>query len=197
MFDSGSSAAERVGDLQRNAATWFGELGMTDEALRNALAAQDLAMAAKLIEHGLCDALNREDRPALERWLHLLPDELIQGRPGLLIVRAWSQHWFGLPLGKVLARVALLLEEDGNSTSPANELRIVRGQMLELYGKEAYDANDFANAMRYCMLPITALILGVLFTTSMQSSLGSKAPLLRPATCGACYAPSWGSPAKR
>ncbi len=148
---------ERVGDLQRHAAAWLDEVGLTDEALRQAVAAHDLDLTSRLIEHGLCGVLNREDRPTLDRWLDLLPEEMIQARPGLLIMKAWSLHWSWQALDKVLARLALLLEEDNGATLSADARRIVRGQMLELYGKQAYDANQFATSIAYCREALTLL----------------------------------------
>jgi LuxR family transcriptional regulator, maltose regulon positive regulatory protein len=150
---------ERVSDLQRNAAAWCNEHGMTDEALRQALAAHDLGLAASSMEHGLCDVLNREDRPTLERWLHLLPPEMIGARPGLLIMKAWSLHfsWQSDALAKVLQRLVSLLEQDHQATSFTDERQIVRGQVLVLYAKVRYDANQFAGAIASCQEALTLL----------------------------------------
>jgi len=49
--------------------------------------AGDLELAARLMEQGLRDVLNREDRPTLERWLRLLPADLIERRPGMLMLK--------------------------------------------------------------------------------------------------------------
>ncbi len=80
---------DQVADLHRRASTWFEEHGLLDEALHHALAAGDLDLAARQMSAGLRDVLNREDRPTLERWLRLLPQEVIQQRPELLMIRAW------------------------------------------------------------------------------------------------------------
>ena len=72
---------EEVAELHRRAAVWFAGQGLVDEALRHALAINDLNLAAQLMVAGLCDALNLDDRSTLDRWLSLLPDEFIRASP--------------------------------------------------------------------------------------------------------------------
>ena len=79
-----------VSNLHRLASAWFEEQGLVDEALRHSLAAGDLDLAARQMTAGLRDVINREDRQTLERWLRLLPEEMIQRQPGLLMIRAWA-----------------------------------------------------------------------------------------------------------
>jgi LuxR family maltose regulon positive regulatory protein len=59
-----------------------------------------------LVEEHRHDALNREDLVSLERWLNLLPKETIQGRPALLLARAWV-----LDLRYQIAGIPPLLQE--------------------------------------------------------------------------------------
>ena len=79
---------DQVSALHRRAAIWFASQGLVDEALQHALAADDLDLAARLMEQNLCDVLNREDRPTLDRWLRLLPEDFVQRRPWLLMIKA-------------------------------------------------------------------------------------------------------------
>ncbi len=87
---SAEMALDQVADLHRRASAWFEEQGLVDEALHHALAAGDLDLAARQMISGLRDVLNHEDRPTLERWLRLLPEEMIQRNPGLLMIKAWA-----------------------------------------------------------------------------------------------------------
>lgn len=82
-YDAGQIAA-----LHRCAGQWYRDEGSADEAIRHALAAQDVSLAADVVEANLCDVLNWEDWPMLERWLALLPNETIQLRPVLLVAQA-------------------------------------------------------------------------------------------------------------
>ena len=93
---------DRLTEVQRSAAAWFAQHGLVDEAVRHALAAGDRELAAGFLAQGLAGAQPRG--PAtLERWLGLFPDEFIQDRPDLLIVRGFSLY-FSWQLG-ALARV--------------------------------------------------------------------------------------------
>ena len=96
---------EQVTELHRRAAAWFAGQGLIDEALRHALAINDLDLAAQLMVAGLCDVLNREDRATLDRWLRLLPDDFIQRRPWLLMIKAVALAVFlAAPRGVEAAR---------------------------------------------------------------------------------------------
>ena len=80
---SSETTPDQVSDLHRRASAWFEDQGLIDEAIHHALAAGDLDLAARQMAAGLCDVINREDRQTLERWLRMLPEELIQQRPEL------------------------------------------------------------------------------------------------------------------
>jgi LuxR family maltose regulon positive regulatory protein len=82
---------ERAGDLpalHRRASEWYEQNGFTAEAIRHALAAQDLERAANLIE--LASAALRRNRQevTLLGWLRMLPDEVVRIRPVLSVVYA-------------------------------------------------------------------------------------------------------------
>jgi LuxR family maltose regulon positive regulatory protein len=79
----------RVPALHRNAATWHEQHGLTDDAVRHAVAAGELSWAARLIERHF-DALFylRGEGATLQRWLSALPADLIRSRPRLLLAQA-------------------------------------------------------------------------------------------------------------
>ncbi len=85
-----------------------------DEALHHALAAGDLDLAARQMSAGLRDLLNREDHRTLERWLRLLPEEMIQQRPELLIIRAWILEltWQLNLQAQIIQQVEILLDSE-------------------------------------------------------------------------------------
>jgi LuxR family maltose regulon positive regulatory protein len=147
-----SSGAEVVADLHCKAATWFGQEGLLPEAMRHAVEAGDLDLSAWLIKQGLRDILNREDRATLEHWLTLLPEEFVQRRPWLLMVKAWALQpsWqLGLQ-SKVVSQAEALLEEGGGATLPTEDLQLLRGQILELQGQYAYLRNQPALCVACC-----------------------------------------------
>jgi LuxR family maltose regulon positive regulatory protein len=79
--------------LHQRASDWFAAQGMIEEALRHALAAEDFAAAANLIEHQFHSLLNQERWRLLEQRLALLPEWLVQKRPMLLVARATVHHF--------------------------------------------------------------------------------------------------------
>jgi LuxR family maltose regulon positive regulatory protein len=79
---------ERVPQLHRNAAAWCEEHGLADDAVRHALAAGDAAWSARLVERHIDRLLLRSEGATLQRWLAVLPPELVGSRPRLLLTQA-------------------------------------------------------------------------------------------------------------
>ena len=76
---------DHVSTVRRRASGWYEQNGMPAEAIRHALAAEDFARAADLIELAI-PALRRSRQEATIRtWLEVLPDELVRVRPVLNI----------------------------------------------------------------------------------------------------------------
>jgi LuxR family transcriptional regulator, maltose regulon positive regulatory protein len=153
---------ERVTELHRIAAAWFAGQGLIDEALHHALAATDLDLAARLMEAGLCDALNQEDRSTLDRWLRLLPEEFIQGRPWLLMIKAllFQFSWQLPAVWKLLDQIEALLAERplqmDEGAEPAlrsgdpHDMPALRGMIATLRGQEAFAKSRADHAIAWC-----------------------------------------------
>ena len=75
--------------LHHNAAAWYAEHGLADDAIGHAVAAGEMTWAARLIEQH-ADALIylRGEGPTVQRWLAELPADLIGSRPRLLLAQA-------------------------------------------------------------------------------------------------------------
>jgi LuxR family maltose regulon positive regulatory protein len=79
----------RQRELHRRAAAWYADRGPTDDAVRHAVAAGDLVDAARLIErHFDLDFYVRSQGATIQRWMSLLPADIVSSRPRLSIVRA-------------------------------------------------------------------------------------------------------------
>ena len=75
--------------LHRNAAAWYAERGLADDAIRHAVAAGEMTWAARLIERHFDAAHSlRGEAATVQRWLTPLPAELIRSRPRLLLAQA-------------------------------------------------------------------------------------------------------------
>ena len=150
---SAEMTADQLSHLHRLASAWFEEHGLIEEALHHALAAGDLDLAARQMSAGMRDTVNREDLPTLERWLHLMPEEMIQRRPELLMLRVWFLEliWRLDLQAVVLQQVEELLDAGGGSASlSADELQILRAQILVPKAQLAFFTNQTSQAMELC-----------------------------------------------
>ncbi len=156
---STEAAPGEVADLHRRASTWFEEQGLLDEALHHALAAGDLDLAARQMISGLRDVLNHEDRPTLERWLHMLPEEMIQQSPGLLMIKAWAfQFTWRLDLQvQALQQVESLLGTEVGASLPADDLQLLHGQIAIVKSQQRYFSNQLTEAIEICRQALTLL----------------------------------------
>ncbi len=88
----------RVAHVHRNAAAWFAEHGVADDAIRHAVAAGEMSWAARLIEQHF-DAVFylRGEAATIQRWISVLPDDLVRSRPRLLLAQAQMAAASGQP----------------------------------------------------------------------------------------------------
>ena len=152
-------SSDQVNDLHRLASAWFEAHGFLDEAMQHAIKAGDLELAAHQMSAGLRDVINREDRPTLDRWLHLIPEEMIQKRPELLMLRAWSlQFAWRLNLQMtVLHQVEELLNTQEDGRLSENEVKMLRGQILLPKAQQAYFTNQQTLAIDLCQQVLTLM----------------------------------------
>jgi len=75
-------------DLHRRAAQWFEAHGLLDEAIQSLSKAGDPGATAALIIRHRNSIMNNEQWYRLETWLRQLPQELVNSRPELLLLRA-------------------------------------------------------------------------------------------------------------
>lgn len=74
---------ERVAELHRRASAWFEAEGDRSEAVRHAMAAEDFAKAAELVELAVPDLRQARQEATLRAWLEALPSEVFTNRPVL------------------------------------------------------------------------------------------------------------------
>jgi LuxR family transcriptional regulator, maltose regulon positive regulatory protein len=75
--------------LHRNAAAWYEEHGLADDAIRHAVAAGEMLWAARLVEQHFDEFYNLGGEGAtIQRWLSALPADLVRSRPRLLLAQA-------------------------------------------------------------------------------------------------------------
>jgi LuxR family maltose regulon positive regulatory protein len=80
----------RVRELHRNAAAWYDDHDMADDAIRHAVAAEEMTRAARLIEQHFDELFYlRGEGITVQRWLSALPRDLVRTRPRLLLAQAF------------------------------------------------------------------------------------------------------------
>jgi LuxR family maltose regulon positive regulatory protein len=89
------TGAARVSELHRRAATWCAKHGLIDEAIRHAVASGDSTWAVQLVEEHVHETLARGESVILERWLTVLPVDVVRSRPALSFAQAEMQFHLG------------------------------------------------------------------------------------------------------
>jgi LuxR family maltose regulon positive regulatory protein len=75
--------------LHHRASVWYEENGFVIDAIRHALAAEDVDRAADLVEGNVLVMLNHGELTTLAKWLDRLPEEAVRARPWLRVAHAW------------------------------------------------------------------------------------------------------------
>ena len=80
---------DRAAQLHRNAAAWYEQHGLADDAIGHAAAAGEMLWAARIIEQHF-DLVHRirGEAATIDRWLSVLPAEVVRSRPRLLLAQA-------------------------------------------------------------------------------------------------------------
>jgi LuxR family transcriptional regulator, maltose regulon positive regulatory protein len=81
--------------LHRRAAGWCEQHGLFDQAIRHALAAGDVTWATRLVEQQVGEILRRGESITLQRWLSLLPDQMVRSRPALCLAEGLMELHLG------------------------------------------------------------------------------------------------------
>ena len=79
-----------VTTLHRRASTWYKQHGSVADAIRHALAAEDFAQAADLVELAWPEMRRSKQDATVLRWMKALPQELFHFRPVLSVEYAWA-----------------------------------------------------------------------------------------------------------
>lgn len=141
-----------LNDLHERASIWFEQEGLIDEAIRHALFAENNELVVSQVERGLRDALNRTDWHILERWSQLLPENLVQNSPVMLVTRAESMHskWQLNEVLKDINRAEYLLENDKDGGLSDKERQILLGQIATFKAQNSFFHNQHKDVDRLC-----------------------------------------------
>ena len=126
--------------LYKQASTWFADHNLLEEAFQYALASEDTTVAAQLVVQHRHELMNQELWVLVDRWLGLLPTDLVTNDLELLILKAWSsQNQYRLSeLVTALDRIDTL----SAAMPPAAHLNHLLGEASALRSYQYYQAAD-------------------------------------------------------
>jgi len=81
--------------LDQRAAAWYADHGLPDRAVRHAIAAGDVDLAAQVISGHYLQWLEMGRTATLLGWLESMPPEVVETDRRLGVVKAWTMHFLG------------------------------------------------------------------------------------------------------
>lgn len=113
--------AATIARLHCQAGAWLAKHGFTEQAMQHFLKGEAPERAAELVVQRRHEMLNNDDWRTLERWLNLLPEDVVQQQPALLVTRAWVRSFQGRSTAVGVAvqqAIALAPDNAGVDTDP-------------------------------------------------------------------------------
>ncbi len=173
---------DQIADLHRRASFWHEQNQQMTEAITHALAAEDFARAAQLVEQIAEMTLLRSEVTTFLRWVEVLPADLMRTRPLLCVYHACAALLNGQPLNVVEARLQAARQAD-TAVTIASEIDVVRALVAAYRGETSQSIDLSQQALR--LLPETRTFfrsvgnLGLVFSASNEGSAPTQA-LLKP-----------------
>ena len=120
---------DQIALFHQRGAAWLIQQGQEQEGLYHLLAVQDWLGAAQLVECQFLDLLNKEDFQGIIQRLAYFSEDLLNTRPGLLLMQAWIAHR-SFQVKKIYlltAKIQTLLDAALNQSDPAERGRPLPG----------------------------------------------------------------------
>lgn len=142
---------EQLAALHRRAAQWFAANDLPGPAVRQAVAARDYPLAARVIQPRTYDLLARHgDLTTLLGWIRLLPPAFVRTQPALCLAQAWALVLAGphqeLPTWLEAAQQAIAADpEPVEAAEYAGELQALYALISSL-GQDVAQTLTFAEA---------------------------------------------------
>ncbi|MBN3804640.1 AAA family ATPase [Paraburkholderia sp. Ac-20336] len=101
---------QEVPVLHLRACQWFARERLWPEAVRHALAAGDLDLAAQWVENCASDMIERGDPYTLLGWINRLPPDVVLGRLSLRLAKVWGLA-FSLQTTRASKEIGAVIDE--------------------------------------------------------------------------------------
>jgi len=146
---------DQVSALHRRASEWYEHNGSAADAIRHALAAEDFARAADLVEL-VMPAMNRSRQfTTLLGWLKAIPDELVRVRPvlsvgyGLALMSCGENESVEPRLRDAERWLDTTADTAGMVVVDKEEFRRLRGMIALFRGGQALARGDMPETVKY------------------------------------------------
>ena len=135
-------SAGEIAGLYLRASEWHEGQDLIEEAIRYAMKANDGVGAADIVERHLQVELSQDRWYIVERWFAMLPLEIIQQRPRLLLAQVWGLYhqYRMLEIPPVLEQVESLLVDQAADETLLGEINFYRGFILTMFQGDAEGA---------------------------------------------------------
>ncbi len=135
------SAKICAGELHRQAALWYQEMGLDTQAMSHALAAKDWDLVKRLLTSAVADVLKVGRIATLERWSACLPVSVAETDYRLATFKAWTALFSGI-------------EGQAGSSTPGGEIPpdvalAERGTLFTLRSSLALAQNDLSGTVHW------------------------------------------------
>ena len=128
---------QEIAVLHLLASEWFEGEGRIEEALKHALAAEDIDRFVQIVARHRHPTLNDDRWYVLANWLSLVPETVVQQQAELLITRAWilMHHYLFEALFPLLDQLESMLVDSPAHDSIRAEIALCRGYALFFMGE--------------------------------------------------------------
>lgn len=126
------------------ASEWLGANGFIEEAIQHALNADNIEGAIGLIEEYRLVILSSNKGYMFEKWLAILPDDVVNERPQLLLMKMWA-HYFQnnfASIPPIIDALESIFKEDATDQQLYGELYLFKGVF-------SYMKGDGLNAFKF------------------------------------------------
>jgi LuxR family maltose regulon positive regulatory protein len=148
-------------ELHRRASVWYEKNGSMAEAIRHAMAANDLDNATRLVEQSAWYLIGRGELTTLRAWLDNFPTDIVRARPRLSLAYAMIQSINNqLPaLESHLQDAERVLENEAiEGDGPLlDDKDALKGQVASLRAHLALEQNDPQRSIEYCTQALTLI----------------------------------------
>ncbi|MEZ4768301.1 MAG: LuxR C-terminal-related transcriptional regulator [Caldilineales bacterium] len=137
-----------IAELHRKASAWYADNGYVEDAIVHALAAGDEEIAVRAVETHRHEAMNQERWLQIDRWLRLMPRQLVDEQPSLLLMRAWNleRQWRFLDIPHYLKEFDARFAAHGQGAA-ARQLQGEADALRSLVSYFALDSGEHTSAL--------------------------------------------------